>query len=109
MTLLSGNKVYAGLPLAYPRQPDPSQSIGGTKLGRPFIVLRRHIRIFIGVLLKEVVPLHVGIKGFWINWVRLSQLCLLFRSQTHPDFVRNRLGYFIFDVKNVLRRIVVIL
>jgi hypothetical protein len=31
---------------------------------------------------------------------------LLFRGQTHRDFVRNRLGYFVFDIKNIFHRIV---
>ena len=82
------------------------------KLGRPFVVLCCHIRIFAGVPLKElkeVVRLHVGIEGFRINRARLNQLCLLFRGQKHRDFVRNRLGYFVFDIKNIFHRIVVIL
>ena len=69
------------------------------KMGRPFVILCCHIRIFAGVPLKEVGRLHVGIEGFRINRARLNQLCLLFQGQTHRDFVRNRLGYFVFDIR----------
>jgi hypothetical protein len=54
-------------------------------VSRPFVILCSHVRIFVCVPFKVVVPLHVGIKGFRINWVRLGQFCLLLRSQTHPD------------------------
>jgi len=55
--------------VACPGQPEPSQSIGRIKLGRPFVIPFSYIRIFGGVPLKEVVPLQVGIERFQITCV----------------------------------------
>src|SRR5712671_5764132 len=109
MTRLSGNKAYVALPVAYPRQPGPSQSIGGIKLSRPFVILCCHFRIFVGVPLKEVVPLQVGIEGIRIDWARSCQVCLLLRTKTQPDLARNSLGYIVLDIEDVFRQIVVVL
>src|SRR6266566_7309535 len=104
VTLLSRNTTCHGLPLAYPRQSDPRQRIGGIKLRRPFVVLRRQVRIFVAVPLKEVVPLQVSIEGFRIDWLRPSQLRLLSRGQAHFDFPRTELATFSSTVRTSCAR-----
>jgi hypothetical protein len=108
-TLFHRDLTLVGLPVACPRQPCPSQYIGGIKLGCSFEMLCSHVHIFVGTSLKEVVPLQVGIEGYRIHWVRSCHVFVLLRSQTHPNLPGYSAGYLVFNIKSVFRCIVVIL
>ena len=66
-------------------------------MSRAFVVFCRHTSIFVGVPLKEVVALQIGVEGFRIDWARLPELGLLLRCQTDPNFARKGLGYIVLD------------
>ena len=108
VAFLGGKPTDVDLPIAHARQPDPGQGVRGIQLRGSFVVLRRHLRIAVGVPLKEVEALQVGIEGFRIDRVWPREFGVMRRAQADLDLLGEGPGNIFFESQYVFRLVIVV-